>query len=213
MYTLYGSAGSGSAAIELALLRCDIEFLQVEAASWQPDSALSELARANPLQQIPTLVLPDGSVLTESAAILIHLGLVFPQAGLLPAMPLERAQAIRGLVYIAANCYSQISIVDYPERWIASDTAAAAQLRDGARAQLHRHWGLFADQFNAQSGQPFLNGELPGALDHLAAVVSKWSGTRAWLRQHKPDFHATLERIEADPAVAAVFARHWGAAA
>ena len=91
MYTLYGSAGSGSAAIELALLRCDIEFLQVEAASWQPDSALSELARANPLKQIPTLVLPDGSVLTESAAILIHLGLVFPQAGLLPAMPLERA--------------------------------------------------------------------------------------------------------------------------
>jgi glutathione S-transferase len=38
------------------------------------DSAQDELQRVNPLGQIPTLVAPDGSVLTESAAILIHLG-------------------------------------------------------------------------------------------------------------------------------------------
>ena len=36
---------------------------------------LEELKRVNPLAQIPTLVLDDGSVLTEVAAILIHLGL------------------------------------------------------------------------------------------------------------------------------------------
>jgi GST-like protein len=69
----------------------------VRAASWAAKSAREELSRVNPLVQIPALVLPDGSVLTESAAILIHLGLTHPESGLLPADPAARAQVIRGL--------------------------------------------------------------------------------------------------------------------
>ena len=46
-------------------------------------------------------------------------------------------------------------------------------------------------------------------LDLLAAVVSKWSGTRAHLATSRPAFRALLTRIEDDPRVAAVFARHW----
>jgi len=85
------------------------------------------------------LVLPDGSVMTESAAILIHLGLSHPEAGLLPTDTAARAQAIRGLVFIAANCYSNVSISDYPERWISDcteDDPLRERVRQGARAQL-----------------------------------------------------------------------------
>jgi len=208
-YTLYGFDGSGSAAVEIALARLGIPYRRVSAASWDDGPGLAELAALNPLKQIPTLQLPGGEVLTESAAILIHLGLLHPESGLLPAEPLRRAQAIRGLVYIAANCYSAISVIDYPERY-TTDTGEAARkaVRAGARARLHHHWSLFADQFAAY---PFLSGDTPGALDYLAAVVSKWSGTRAHLRELRPEFHATLERIERDPQVAAVFARHWPA--
>jgi GST-like protein len=172
---------------------------------------LAELKRVNPLAQIPTLQCPDGSVLTESAAILIHLGLAFPAAALLPADAAQRSQAIRGLVFIGANCYSAVSITDYPERWYPEiDDTSRAQLVRGARAQLHRHWEIFADQFPAQ---PFFAGsEAPGGLDFLAAVVSKWSGTRAHLKAARPDFLATLKKIEAHPTVATVFARHWPAA-
>ena len=84
VYTLYGTRGSGSAAIEIALAACRQPFELVTASSWEPQSAQRELARLNPMRQIPTLLLPDGSVLTESAAILIHLGLAFPGSGLLP---------------------------------------------------------------------------------------------------------------------------------
>ncbi len=35
----------------------------------------------NPLGQVPTLVLPDGRVMTESAAIILHLADQAPQAG------------------------------------------------------------------------------------------------------------------------------------
>jgi GST-like protein len=204
MLTLFGSLGSGSAAIEMALAQAGLPCRQVRAATWEPDSALDQLGLVNPLRQIPTLLLEDGSVLTESAAILIHLGLEHQAGGLLPAEPGARAQAIRGLVYIAANCYAAIGIIDYPERWCADiDPSARERLLRGARDRLHACWVMFADQFAGQ-----LSGE-PGALAFLAAVVSRWSGTRAHLAATRPEFHATLQRLDAHPALAAVIARHW----
>ncbi len=211
-YTLYGAQGSGSSTVELALERIGLPYRSVRASTWESDSAQAELRAVNPLGQIPTLVFPDGSVMTESAAILIHLGLSHPEAALLPTGAAKRAQAIRGLVFIAANCYSNVSLCDYPERWIsecAEDDPLRERVRLGAQAQLHRSWEIFADSFHAE---PFFNGEAPGALDYLAAVVSKWSGTRAHIKQHRPEFLETVLRIEQHPQVVPVFARHWPAA-
>ncbi|MBC5765457.1 glutathione S-transferase [Ramlibacter sp. GTP1] len=208
MFTLYGTQGSGSAAAEVALRVCGAQYLKVHASSWEKDSAVEELSRVNPLKQIPTVVFPDGSVMSESAAILIQLGLLYPDTGLLPNDAAARARVLRGLVFIAANCYSAISIGDYPERW-TTDTAQTAldAIRAGTRQQLYRHWEIFADLFDGNG--EYLGGEFAGALDYLAAVVTRWSGTRQHLQQHRPAFFATLQRIEALPTVAAVFAEHW----
>ena len=84
MYTLYGKKGSGSATTQIALDIVGAPYRVVETASWEPNDAFAELLRVNPLGQVPTLVLPDGSPLSESAAILIHLGSVHPDSGLLP---------------------------------------------------------------------------------------------------------------------------------
>ncbi len=213
MYTLFGFKGSGSASVECALEMTGAPYRIVETASWEQNDALEELARVNPLKQIPTLQLPGGEVLTESAAILMHLGLAFPRSGLLSETPIERDLALRGLVYIPANCYSCISIIDYPERYTtATDDAAREAVRAGARARLHRHWEIFADLHPAPA-DGFYGGNEPGALDLLAAVVSKWSGTRKHVKSARPAFSALLERIDAHPAVALVFERHWQAPA
>jgi GST-like protein len=207
MYTLFGFRGSGSAAVECALEMAGAPYRIVQAASWETSPELEELTRVNPLRQIPTLQLPGGEALTESAAILMHLGLAYPRSGLLPDEATARDLALRGLVYIAANCYSCISVVDYPERYTtATDEAAREAVRAGTRARLHRHWEIFADLHPAEF---FLGGNEPGALDLLAAVVSKWSGTRQHLKAARPVFSALLDRIDAHPAVAMVFARHW----
>jgi GST-like protein len=206
-HTLYGSRGAGSAAIEMALRASGLPYTVVRASTWEDDSAQAALKRVNPLGQIPTLELPDGSAMTESAAILIHLGLGTP--ALLPTDPAARAQAVRGLVFIAANCYAAISISDYPERWTTATTKPAQhKVRQAARAQLHRAWEIFADSFPAR---PWLSGEAPGALDFLAVVVSRWSGARAHLAQARPDFHALLLRLQAHEAVAPVWREHWDA--
>ena len=206
-HTLYGSRGSGSAAIEIALRGCGVPYRLVRAATWEADSALAELGRVNPLRQIPTLLLPDGTVLTESAAILIHLGLSYPDSGLLPSDASQRAQVIRGLVYIAANCYSAIGIIDYPERWTSASTKPAQEkVRQGARQRLHHNWNVFADTFAAA---PYLSGGALGALDILATVVSKWAGTRAHLARHRPALAALIHQVEAHPSVAPVLREHW----
>lgn len=207
MWTLFGSTGSGSAAVEIALVRCGVSFRVVRASTWEADSAQAELQRANPLGQIPTLQFDDGSVMTESAAILIQLGLMHPDSGLLPSDSAARAQALRGLVFIAANCYAAVGVIDYPERWCEGGSDAVhGQIRAGARSRLHRYWEIFADQFGAE---PYLGGAQPGALDFLAAVVSRWSGARAHLHQARPQLLATLERVQDFPDAAPVFARHW----
>ena len=209
MYTLYGSQGSGSASTEAALAVIGAPCRIVETATWERNDAYDDLLAINPLGQIPTLVLEDGTVLSESAAILIHLASVHPESGLLPQAASARAQALRGLVFIAANCYAAIGIIDYPERWCADpDEPTRERIRAGARARLHRYWEMFADLFPAR---PHLGGERLGALDILAAIVSKWSGARAHLQQARPALHEALLRVEAHPQVAPVFARHWPA--
>ena len=207
-YTLYGSRGSGSAVVEIALRVAGLPYDIVRASTWEPDSALEQLAKVNPLQQIPTLVLPEGGVMTESAAILIHLGLSAPESGLLPAAAGARAQTIRGLVFVAANCYTPVGINDYPERWTTAKTKTAREkVREGTRAQLYRNWEIFADSFPPA---PYLSGSRIGALDFLAVVVSRWGGARPEIKQRRPEFFATLTRIEQHPVVAAAFAKHWG---
>jgi len=204
VYTLYGTQGTGSCIIEIALQRCGVEWCQVDACSWEDRVGNEALARINPLKQIPTLQLPNGSVLTESAAILIHLGLQFPASGLLPEEP---AQVIRGLVYIAANCYSAIGIIDYPERWTDSpDAQQHEQLISGTRRRLHGAWEVFADQF---AEQLFTPAQVPNALAIMAAAVSRWAGGRDALHQSRPEFARVLAQVDAHPNVEPVFARHW----
>ncbi|MBQ0932146.1 glutathione S-transferase family protein [Ideonella alba] len=194
-WVLYGAPGSGSDAVVMALRACGLRHRLVLAATWEPGEGLDALRRINPLGQVPTLQLPDGTVLSESAAILIHLGLQFPAAGLLPADPGRRAQTLRGLVFIAANCYPTVSISDYPERWTtATSVSAQAKVRAAARAQLHRAWDIFAEQFSA-----LLDEEPPGALAMLAVVVSRWSGTRAHLKRTRPAMHQALTALAEHP--------------
>ena len=202
--TLFGSRGSGSAAVEMALRTASVEYQLVRASSWEEDSALEQLLEMNPLGQIPTLRLEDGTILTESAAILIHLGLEHPASGLLPTISTARAMDIRGLVYIAANCYSAVSVSDFPEQWTtAATTPAQTKVRDAARAQLHQKWNVFSDVFGTR-----LRPSEPGALAFLAVVVSQWSGTRQHLKNERPSFYETLLQLEAHPRLAATLREH-----
>lgn len=147
----------------------------------------------------------SGSAAAEAA--LEIAGLRHPQSGLLPTDPATRAQQIRGLVFIAANCYAGIGILDFPDRWYPDpDDAVKEKMQERGRARLHELWAIFADQFPAT---PWLSGDRLGALDILASIVSSWSGARKAIAQSRPEFLRVLETIDATEPVASVRARHW----
>ncbi|MCF7532323.1 glutathione S-transferase [Pseudomonas petrae] len=208
MFTLFGADGSGSAATEMALTLCGAEYRLVAASSWDAGAGQDELKRLNPLLQVPTLVIPGGGVMTESAAILTHLGLAFPLSGLLSQDALERAQQLRALAYLTSNCYASIGLIDYPERWLPdADPDQLDRLVAGARSKLHSQWEVFSDVFyNSVAWHP----HAPGAVEILACVVSQWSGAREHLGRSRPEFYASLGVIDGHPVINAVLQRHGG---
>lgn len=58
------------------------------------DQAASDYAAINPGKGVPTLVLDDGTVLTQSMAILDYLDAVHPQPRLIPEDPIARAKVM-----------------------------------------------------------------------------------------------------------------------
>jgi glutathione S-transferase len=84
VYRLLGCRGCGSLIVEAALRLAAIPYDYEEINYEQPGPQRDRLLALNPLGQVPTLVLPDGSIMTESAAIIMMIDDVAPDAGLVP---------------------------------------------------------------------------------------------------------------------------------
>mgnify|MGYP006204951633 CR=1 FL=1 len=73
-YTLWGRPGWGSALVEAQLDWYGLPFAYETVGDLFKDpDAKARLQKVNPLAQVPTLVMPDGSVMSESAAITLLL--------------------------------------------------------------------------------------------------------------------------------------------
>jgi hypothetical protein len=128
----------GSAAIEAALAIAGAPSRIVETATWEQNDAYAELLKCNPLGQIPTLVLPMAACFRKARQSSFTSALRIPDSSLIARDESARAQAIRGLVFIAANCYAAIGVLDYPERF-CEDADEATQ-----KAHSQRHAGTAA---------------------------------------------------------------------
>ena len=92
---LYGAEGSGSMAVEAALTLLQLPYTLIEGATWAHESARERIAPVNAMRQVPTLILPDGEMMTESAAILIY-----PIVGYIRAAEIPNASRGTGNVLI-----------------------------------------------------------------------------------------------------------------
>ena len=104
-YKLYGRAGWGSTLVEaqLAWYGLPFEFEGVDDL-FKSAEARARLEKVNPLAQVPTLVMPDGAIMTESAAITLLLADITGKDSLVPPPNAkERGKFLRWLVFIVAN--------------------------------------------------------------------------------------------------------------
>ncbi len=97
MLRLYGIPTSGNCyKVELLLKQLRIPYGTVEVNSRAGENRLPEYLAKNPLGQIPALELEDGTVLAESAAILVYLAEDTPLYG---QNKLERAEILKWLFF------------------------------------------------------------------------------------------------------------------
>ncbi len=102
--TLYGAQASGSIAVEAALTLLGIPYALVEGATWAEEEARDRVAPVNAMRQVPTLVMPSGEVMTESAAILIYLADLHAEEDLAPTPnDARRAQFLRWMIYVSCK--------------------------------------------------------------------------------------------------------------
>ncbi len=79
MYKLYDWNQTGRTSVRAALAELEISFELVEIDFRSGAQFSDEYMRINPRQQVPSLEFPDGSILTEITAILMHLADTHPE--------------------------------------------------------------------------------------------------------------------------------------
>lgn len=207
MLTIFGCKGCGSVVIEVAceLLGEPYEVREVE--PWTPGPALDALRAQNPLAQVPTVVLDDGTVMTESAAILLWLFDRHPQSSFAPAPgDAKRPVFLRWLVFFVASIYPMYTVGDFPARWV-KDEVAQKQLKEASIQRTLDCWRILEQSLSPAA---FLLGDELSILDVYAAMVSRWRPGRERIGEVAPRCMAAAARAEAHPVVARIFDKNFG---
>lgn len=194
--TLYGAAASGSVAVEAALTLLGLPYTLVEGATWAEPQARERVAPANPMRQIPTLVLPDGEVMTESAAILIYLADLHPAARLAPApSDPQRRTFLRWMLYVSSAIYAL--------HWIKPDVrriGAPESAREAVVQAVHDRITFCWSTMDAQlTPGRFLLGEALTVLDLYVATVSRFGPWRQRFAEAAPGLAAAVQRVDDEP--------------
>ena len=205
MYKLFWAKSLGSMAVEVLLEEIGAEYEKIAVDVDNGENRSAEFLAINPAGQIPALILPDGTAMTESAAMLLHLCDRHPEAKLAPppGSP-ESARFQRWLIFTAVALYTADLRLYYADRF-TTDAAAAGGIEAAARADMDRCFALVDD---ALDPGPYLLGETYSAADVYLWMLSTWHPDRKQLFAACPRIARLAELLEARPAVAKVWAEN-----
>ena len=202
---LIGSLDCGSIIAEMALALTGLPVTLTDIPYLKDGPQRARLLSLNPLGQVPTLILDDGRVMTESAAIILHLHDRVPAAGLLPpADAPDRSMVLNRLIHLVAAIYPTFTYGDDPGKWTQAGDAAHT-LRH--RTNMHRE-ALFRQWEESFGDGPFARGAELGALDLYLVAMTAWRPRREWFAAHTPRLLAAADAAARHPKIAAVVSRH-----
>ncbi len=202
-WRVIGTKGCGSVIAEAALTLCEIPFEHDEVDYSQPSPGRDRLLAHNPLGQVPTVVMPDGAVMTETAAIALHLDELVPGAGLFPPAhdPLRR-DALRWLVFLVAAIYPTFTYGDDPAKWVGE---AGPALRESSNAHREKLWR----QVESVAKGPWFLGPRFSMLDVYICVMTRWRPRRDWFAEHCPKLAAIANALDDEPRLRALWAANF----
>jgi GST-like protein len=157
---------------------------------------------------VPSLKLPDDSIMTESAAMMIHLADSHPGSGPRARCGLTaaRAQYLRWLIYLAAAAYATDLRLYYPDRYST----------DAAHADCHQGQGLRRPCCATSTCWPRGWARRPvhpgrqtmSAADIYAAMLIAWSDDMPALCVRHPKLQALYDAVTALPTLRKIWDRN-----
>jgi len=162
-----------------------------------------EYLALNPHGQVPVLV-ADGKPLNQIVAIIDFLDRSFPKAGLLPAEPAARAQALSQLAWMNNTVHPTFTRV-FRTAEFAESEAAQAEVKKVAQAKYRQH--LERIQAMTSGAKPYWFGAQITPHDAYAFTLLRWGGYAGVDPKSLPGYLAYIERVMAAPPVAAAIER------
>ncbi|MDB6086708.1 MAG: gstB 1 [Gammaproteobacteria bacterium] len=201
-YKLYGRQNSGSLCVQVALEEIGTPYECV----WIPadEADVAKFRKINPTGKVPALVLPDGIPMFESAAILTHLALAHPDAGLAPAPGTsEHAVFLQWMTFLSANVYQAALRMYYAARYSGAEGDAERISERGTKDFLE-HLGLIG-----QSLGPYVLGTRYSIADAYLYMLATWyPAGKAELYARLPSLGAHAQKMSHRRAVSKAEADH-----
>ena len=201
-WRVLGCRGCGSAIVEAALVLAGIAY-EREEADYATKEGHAKLEQLNPLVQVPTVVLPDGTVMTESAALVLYIDGLVPDLCLVPSLrdPLRR-EFLRWLMFLVAAVYPTFTYGDEPAKWTEG---GADELRNSTDEHRKSLWRLVEGAVRG----PWFLGEQPSALDLYVSVMTRWRPRREWFAETCPRLHKIALAVDEDARLTQVWATNF----
>lgn len=208
MHTLHWSPDTGAFVVQAVLEELGLPYRLAATPTGEGAHRRPEYLALNPMGQVPTLVLPDGTVVTETAAMVLHLCDVRPGAGLMPPPGTSgRARAYRWLALMAGPLYEADLRYHYPERYTA-DPAGVPAVREEALARMDRLLGILE---GALDPGPYLSGDRLAACDLYLLMLATWHPARVGLLDRLPRLGALAREARRRPAVDRIWSANYPA--
>ncbi len=208
MYKLYWGQVTGAMAPQILLEEVGADYERVVLDMEKGEENDAAYLKINPRGQVPALILPDGSILTESAAMVLHIADSYPESGLLP-LPgsTERAQVYRWLIYAVANIYEADLRLFYSERF-ATDADCVDSIKSRAREDIDVCWDLLEHVFD---DGPFLLGKQYSVIDPYLLMLAQWHEQIETLLARCPKLKRLCDTVRQRPAVDRIWSQHYPA--
>lgn len=168
---LFASARTSSLACRLAFVLAGLPGEVRDLSLRGGEHQTPEMLALNPKGQVPALLLDSGAVITETPAIMLAIGEMAPQSGLIPAEGVQRWQVMEWLSWYAYHFPRAFQPAFRPA--IFGPPPAENQIREGGLKRVGEVLGFLESSLGEKD---WLVGGALTAADLTAAMMTSFAG-------------------------------------
>jgi glutathione S-transferase len=197
---LYYAKGTISIAVAIALHEAGLPFDPVKLDFASGEQTKPEYRRLNPKGRVPALVLDNGTILTETGALLDYIAALKPEAGLVPTAPDQAAHMRSVMYYLASTMHIAHAHKMRGSRWATQQSSFEDMQAMVAKNMTDCATYVESDCLRGD----YVLGNALSVADLYLFVVCNWLEGDGVIVSDFPRIEAFVKRLEARESVKAV---------